>query len=178
VTREQGQESKSTYEWVDNEVMLAGPLISMSQANQRLVEALAASSTCLALIGGVAVEFTQEANGGGIIVGVGAGLVLASSLLFIPRRYEVYSDGLAIVFLLGRWDIGFDTVTAVQERDWEDSLFFWGLKFVTTFSRCVEIRRDSKNLLFGPRLLVSPARVHEFTEVLSEALGAYRMSPR
>lgn len=77
--------------------------------------------------------------------------------LILPRRYEVWPDHLRIVFPVWRWDIPFDTISAVKPARWWATYGYNGVRFATSPGSAIEVRRRDARLFGRPNIIISPA---------------------
>ena len=96
----------------------------------------------------------------------------AASRFFIPKRYEIYTDRLRIVFLLSRLDVMYATIDEVRKGRWWHVWGYWGLRFATVPRRVVEVRRKDPGLR-RPNLVISPLEHETFIERIEEARAAF-----
>ena len=97
------------------------------------------------------------------------GVTVFDALLFkaiLPQRYQIYQDKVRIV--LGgpfAMNIPLTNITEIRERSGNKSLFYSGIRFVTSTRYVVEIIRNK-----GRNVVISPESGEVFLEQLNQAL--------
>lgn len=150
------------------------PLLTTPQSHQRGVDLTLLLATIGSVVAGVGVELALEARGGGLAIGVASALTFGLLYLLIPRRYEVFADRMAVVFVWRRWEIPYETIESVRAAAQLYAYAYIGVRFATAPSQSVEVRRVRSSLLRRPNLIISPQGRDEFVRVLQQALEAYR----
>jgi hypothetical protein len=90
--------------------------------------------------------------------------------LVLPRRYEIWPERLRIVFPVGRWDIGFDTVASTHAARWWQPFAYVGFRFATAPGQAIVVERHEPNLLRRPNLVISPEDRASFLDQLRPRL--------
>jgi hypothetical protein len=118
-----------------------------------------------------------------LLAGAPAGVAFVFSLwavpavlvwLIVPRRFEVWGDHLAIVFLVGRWKLAYDSIEAVVAAKWWHPYAFLGVRLALSPGRAVDVMRRGANLVTRPHVVISPRDRQEFLEGCDRALSRYR----
>ena len=94
--------------------------------------------------------------------------------LILPSRYELYSERLRLVFPAFTWDIGFDSIEAIQPGSLANAFAYWGVRFAAAPGQAVVIRRKRPSLLKRPHIVISPVDRERFLSQAQAALAAFR----
>ena len=155
----------------------ATPIWTCRPRHHRLVDRLLATCFLAALLVGIIVELTTDANGWALIIGVASALTFGLLFVLVPRRYEIWRDRLVLVFLWRRWNVPFETMQGANPaRTLNAYGYLKGVRFATAPSRSVEVRRRRGSLWRRPNLIISPEDRDEFLRLLQLALDEYRGS--
>jgi hypothetical protein len=107
------------------------------------------------------------------------GVLIAAVGLFVwailPRRLEVWSDSIRIVFVANRaWTIPFETIAAVRPAKTWMAFAYFGVRFATAPSQAVEVARLNQSLFRRPGVIISPESREQFVAAANRALEAWR----
>jgi hypothetical protein len=152
------------------------PLLSSPAAGRRWFTHLAWLLLLLVLLAfGLLAILTRVEDSELLVTGI---LLLASCALvffIVPVRYEIWSDRLAIVFPLARWQIPLDTVAEARKAELWKAFGYFGVRFATSPAASIEIRRVASRLT-RPNIIISPQEPGEFLRVIARLLEADRES--
>lgn len=100
-----------------------------------------------------------------IVIGIGGGLTLVTLWAVIPRRYEVGQTELRVVTGAFTHRVPYETIAEVRPGKWYQTLGYAGVRYATSGSTAVEVRRSR-----GMNLVISPADRDEFLRELRRAM--------
>ncbi len=146
------------------------PLLSMPAGGLRWLRVLYVGIG-VAVLALLAALLLVGADTAGVLISV-VSLVFVGAMFYVivPRRYEIYSDSLRLVFPLFGWRVGFDTLEAFRPAIWWQAYGYWGVRFATAPSQAIEVTRQNAHIVGRPNLIISP---QDRTTFLSELNAAY-----
>lgn len=102
-----------------------------------------------------------------MVIGIGGALTLVTLWAVIPRRYEVGQTELRVVTGAFTHRVPYETITEVRPGKWYQTLGYAGVRYATSGSTTVEVRRSR-----GMNLVISPADRDAFLRELRRAMDS------
>jgi hypothetical protein len=108
-----------------------------------------------------------------VVIAVTFAVITALIYLILPRRFELHSDRLDMVFPIGRWRIPLNTIASVEPARWWQPYAAWGFRFATNPSHAIYITRRDASLFRRPNIVISPDGRDAFLAAMREAMAQH-----